>query len=107
VARRHENKGVVTAHSDNRAVWRWDRYNAYHCRAHEGVGGATDYERSANRIDPKGQIPVEMERRLREAASTGVGVLIVRAGDFFGPKAGNNWLSQGLIKAGKPVSGIA
>jgi nucleoside-diphosphate-sugar epimerase len=27
----------------------------------------------------------------------------VRAGDFFGPKAGNNWFSQGLIKPGTPV----
>lgn len=30
----------------------------------------------------------------------------MRAGDCFGPKAGNNWFSQGLIKAGKPISGI-
>jgi nucleoside-diphosphate-sugar epimerase len=28
----------------------------------------------------------------------------VRAGDFFGPKAANNWFSQGLVKAGKPVT---
>jgi nucleoside-diphosphate-sugar epimerase len=59
-----------------------------------------------NPVTAKGQIRVEMERRLREAALTGIGVLIVRAGDFFGPKAGNNWFSQGLIKAGKPVSGV-
>ena len=26
--------------------------------------------------------------------------LIVRAGDFFGPRAGNNWFSQGLVKPG-------
>jgi nucleoside-diphosphate-sugar epimerase len=59
-----------------------------------------------NPVTAKGRIRVEMERRLREAASTEVGVLIVRAGDFFGPKAGNNWFSQGLVKAGKPISAI-
>jgi nucleoside-diphosphate-sugar epimerase len=39
-----------------------------------------------NPVTAKGRIRVEMERRLREAASTEVGVLIVRAGDFFGPR---------------------
>jgi nucleoside-diphosphate-sugar epimerase len=47
-----------------------------------------------------------MERRLHAAASTGTKVLIVRAGDFFGPDAANNWFSQALVKAGKPVSAI-
>jgi len=36
-----------------------------------------------------------MERRL-EASK--VRVLILRAGDFFGPHAGNSWFSQGLVK---------
>jgi nucleoside-diphosphate-sugar epimerase len=45
----------------------------------------------------KGQIRVEMEKRLREATAQGVRTLIVRAGDFFGPQAGNNWFSQGLL----------
>jgi nucleoside-diphosphate-sugar epimerase len=48
-----------------------------------------------------------MERRLREASEhEGVRVLIVRAGDFFGPRAGNNWFSQGLVKPGQPVRTI-
>jgi nucleoside-diphosphate-sugar epimerase len=34
-------------------------------------------------------------------------VLIVRAGDFFGPDARNNWFSQGLIKPGLPVTKIS
>jgi nucleoside-diphosphate-sugar epimerase len=34
-------------------------------------------------------------------------VLIVRAGDFFGPKAANNWFSQGLVKAGKPITSLS
>ena len=48
----------------------------------------------------------EMERRLRAAASPDCKVLIVRAGDFFGPSAANNWFSQGLVKPGQLVSTI-
>lgn len=55
----------------------------------------------------KGAIRVEMERRLEEASREGARVLIVRAGDFFGPKAGNNWFSQGLVKAGQPVRSVS
>lgn len=52
----------------------------------------------------KGKIRVKMEHRLRLAASQGVKSLIVRAGDFFGPKAANNWFSQGLVTPGKAVN---
>jgi nucleoside-diphosphate-sugar epimerase len=52
----------------------------------------------------KGAIRVEMERRLKDS---GLPVLIVRAGDFFGPDAGNNWFAQGLVKPGKPVTSIS
>jgi len=55
----------------------------------------------------KGAIRVEMERRLEDASRQGARVLIVRAGDFFGPKAGNNWFSQGLVKAGQPVKAVS
>ncbi len=48
-----------------------------------------------------------MERRLFAASNNGARVLIVRAGDFFGPQAGNNWFSQGLVKPGKPVSAVS
>lgn len=51
----------------------------------------------------KGAIRVQMEQALREA---GVPVLIVRCGDFFGPKPGNNWLSQGIVKAGRPIASV-
>jgi nucleoside-diphosphate-sugar epimerase len=59
-----------------------------------------------NPLTAKGRIRAEMERRLRAAASAETKVLIVRAGDFFGPDAANNWFSQGLVKPGKPVSVI-
>ena len=55
----------------------------------------------------KGAIRVEMERRLRAASLEGVRSIVVRAGDFFGPRAGNNWFSQGLVKPGRPVRSIS
>lgn len=54
----------------------------------------------------KGAIRVELENRLRLASSQGCQVIVVQAGDFFGPQSGNNWLSQGLIKPGQPVKTI-
>ena len=54
----------------------------------------------------KGAIRVQMEERLREAAAQGVRSLVVRAGDFFGPRPGNNWFSQGLVKPGQPLRAI-
>jgi nucleoside-diphosphate-sugar epimerase len=54
----------------------------------------------------KGAIRVELEARLERASTQGARVLIVRAGDFFGPRAGNNWFSQGLVKPGQSVRSI-
>lgn len=59
-------------------------------------------------VSRKGAIRVEMERHLEDASQGGVPVLIVRAGDFFGGKSGgNNWLSQGLVKPGKPLAAVS
>lgn len=55
----------------------------------------------------KGRIRVELERRLETAAARGIRVLIVRAGDFFGPRAGNNWFSQALVKPRRPIRSIS
>ncbi|WP_144636686.1 NAD-dependent epimerase/dehydratase family protein [Bordetella genomosp. 13] len=56
----------------------------------------------------KGAIRVRMEQRLREETERGgMRALIVRAGDFFGPGARNNWFSQALVKPGRTVSRIA
>jgi nucleoside-diphosphate-sugar epimerase len=59
----------------------------------------------------KGAIRVALERRLREVSAEGVKVLVLRAGDFFGPAAPNSalgWLAQksrgrltGLFAPGK------
>ena len=60
-----------------------------------------------NPLTRKGKIRVELERRLEAATHRGARVIVVRAGDFFGPRAGNNWFSQGLVKPGKPVTAVS
>jgi len=57
-------------------------------------------------VTRKGAIRVRMEAALAEAARDGLKVLTVRCGDFFGPRPGNNWLSQGLVKPGRPIAGV-
>lgn len=51
----------------------------------------------------KGAIRIEMERAIEQS---GVRALVLRAGDFFGPRAGNSWVSQGLVTPGKPVGRV-
>jgi len=55
----------------------------------------------------KGALRVRMEATLRDHAARGGRVLVVRAGDFFGPRLGNSWFAQGMIKPGRPVRRIA
>ena len=55
----------------------------------------------------KGKIRIALEKRLEDAAREGVRSLIVRFGDFFGPKPGNSWFSQGMVKPGKPVKSVS
>lgn len=54
----------------------------------------------------KGAIRVEMERRLKQATTEGIRAIILRAGDFFGPSAGNNWFSQGMVSPGQKLTSI-
>jgi nucleoside-diphosphate-sugar epimerase len=54
-------------------------------------------------VTRKGAIRVELEDRLRDATSRGARAIVVRAGDFFGPRPGSSWFSQALVKPGKPV----
>jgi nucleoside-diphosphate-sugar epimerase len=53
----------------------------------------------------KGAIRVQMEKRLEAAATNGVRALILRCGDFFGPRAGNNWFSA-ILKPGKKLRSV-
>jgi nucleoside-diphosphate-sugar epimerase len=54
----------------------------------------------------KGAIRVAMERRLHDYAGRGGRVLIVRAGDFFGPGTANSWFSQGLVRPERPITRV-
>lgn len=54
----------------------------------------------------KGKIRIALEKKLEAATGMGVRTLIVRFGDFFGPKPGNNWFSQGLVKPHQPVTSV-
>lgn len=51
----------------------------------------------------KGAIRVAMERAIEQS---GVKAVILRAGDYFGPRPGNSWLSQGLVTPGKRVGRV-
>ncbi|MBX3485905.1 NAD(P)H-binding protein [Phenylobacterium sp.] len=62
-----------------------------------------DERSEQNPATRKGRIRVAMEALLRQS---GAPVLIVRTGDFFGPKPGANWLSQGLVKPGRPLASV-
>ena len=59
-------------------------------------------------VTRKGAIRVQMEAALKAASENdGLKVLIVRAGDFFGPKTtANSWLASGLVKGGKPLTSV-
>ena len=47
-----------------------------------------------------------MERRLAQATDEGIRTLVVRAGDFFGPRTGNSWLAQGMLPMPGPVKRV-
>jgi nucleoside-diphosphate-sugar epimerase len=59
-----------------------------------------------NATTHKGRIRIELEKKLEDASRQGARSLIVRFGDFFGPKPGNNWFSQGMISPGAPLKSI-
>lgn len=50
----------------------------------------------------KGRIRVELECRL-EAAAPQVRTLIVRAGDYFGPRVRSSWFAQAMVAQGRPL----
>jgi nucleoside-diphosphate-sugar epimerase len=63
-------------------------------------------ESPQNATTHKGRIRIELENKLKDASRQGVRSLIVRFGDFFGPKPGNNWFSQGLVTPNAPLKSI-
>ncbi|WBQ19154.1 NAD-dependent epimerase/dehydratase family protein [Sphingobium yanoikuyae] len=70
------------------------------------AGEAVDEQSPQDPTTRKGAIRVEMERRLRQASGEGVRALVVRAGDFYGPRAGNSWFAQGMVPAPGPIKRI-
>ena len=63
-------------------------------------------ESPQNATTHKGRIRIELEKRLQGASRQGVRSLVVRFGDFFGPKPGNNWFSQGMVNPGGPLKSL-
>ncbi|SFE09140.1 NAD-dependent epimerase/dehydratase family protein [Paracidovorax konjaci] len=55
----------------------------------------------------KGAIRVRLEERLEAASRQGARAIVVRAGDFFGPKPGNSWFSQGMVRPGRPIVSVS
>lgn len=70
------------------------------------AGEAIDEHDPQNPRTRKGAIRVAMERRLQEAAAQGVKTVVVRAGDFFGPRCGNSWLAQGMVPTAGPLKRV-
>jgi nucleoside-diphosphate-sugar epimerase len=66
-----------------------------------GANSAGKLQESSPQIPTtrKGQVRVEMELQLQKASIYGVRSIVVRAGDFFGPAAGNSWLTRGMVRA--------
>jgi nucleoside-diphosphate-sugar epimerase len=54
----------------------------------------------------KGAIRVQMEATLRQAATTGARALVLRAGDYFGPRSGSSWFGAVMVKPGQPVRSV-
>lgn len=67
------------------------------------AGAAIDELAPQHPTTRKGRIRVEMEHRLEQASARGAKALIVRAGDFYGPRCGNSWLPQGMVPTAGPV----
>ena len=53
----------------------------------------------------KGKLRVEMEARLEAFARKGGQAIVLRCGDFFGPRAGNNWFAQ-VVQPGRRLTQI-
>jgi len=68
------------------------------------AGSVVDERSPQHPVTRKGAIRVQMEQRLEGAARDGVKVIIVRAGDYFGPRtSANSWFSQVFAQPGQPV----
>ncbi|UKE73663.1 NAD-dependent epimerase/dehydratase family protein [Xanthomonas graminis] len=67
---------------------------------------APDEDAAQTPATRKGAIRVALEQRLQAATAHGARVIVVRAGDFFGPRVSNSWFAQGMVKPGRPVANV-
>lgn len=73
----------------------------------DDAGALVDENSPQHPPTQKGMIRLEMEQMLAEAACQGVRVLIVRAGDFFGPGGQtSSWFGSAMVKPGKSVKSV-
>jgi len=47
---------------------------------------------------PRGEIRIRLEQMLQAASHKGLQVIVVRAGDFYGPGSSNDWFDQGILR---------
>lgn len=56
---------------------------------------------------PRGAIRVRLEEMLKQASAQGPQVIILRAGDFYGPDNGDDWFGQAILReAGKGKAAV-
>ncbi len=70
------------------------------------AGAVVDEKSPQHPLTRKGRVRVEMEQLLRDAAEDGVRSVVVRAGDFFGPRQPASWLKNAMVKPGRPLRSI-
>ena len=78
--------------------------NVYNFDPNDGPEFAEDAPQ--NPITRKGKIRVEMERTLKRETGNGLKALIIRAGDYLGPKAASSWFRGVMVKSGAPVKKV-
>ena len=65
------------------------------------AGALVDEHSPQHPLTRKGQVRVEMEAMLAQAAEQGLRALVVRAGDFFGGEGHSSWFNNFMVKAGR------
>ena len=70
------------------------------------AGEVVTEESPQNPLTRKGRVRVEMEAMLEAAASEGVRSMIIRAGDFFGPRQPASWFKNAMVKPGRKLRGV-
>jgi nucleoside-diphosphate-sugar epimerase len=69
--------------------------------------GAVIHETSPqNPVTRKGRVRVEMEAMLQAATGEGVRALVIRAGDYFGPRQPASWFKNAMVKPGRKLTSV-